>query len=142
MRGLQDAFRKLEDDLIGTGLVNNVELSRPDDFLKKKKNFYPAVHIDYETGSLTDFTATVNMEVIIVDQVDEEIDGHENKVLSSTLTIASRLVAILQKADPQELFHLNEDATFTRVYEQGAQNYAGHVLSFPLVIQNESHENG
>lgn len=138
MQGLKAATNKIRQELIDTGLVNNVEISRPDDFLKDKKNFYPAVHIDYSGASASDAIVTVNMSVLIVDVVDEQLNNEET-VMNTTLAIAARIQAVLQRSEASNNFNLDEDASLTRLYEQGAQNYAGWAMTFPLKIVNESH---
>lgn len=138
MQGLKAATDKIRQELIDTGLVNNVEISRPDDFLQEKKNFFPAVHVDYEGASTSDAIVTLNMQCVIVDIVDEDLQNEED-VLNATLAIAGRIQAVLQRSEPSTNFNLDVDATLTRVYEQGSQNYAGWVMTFPLKIVNESH---
>ena len=142
MQGLKRATQAIRRHLTETGLVQeaSIMVSRPDDFLQDKKNFYPAIHIDYIGGTGSDQILTVNFTILVVDIVDEELRNEED-VFNSTLSISARIIAELQKAEPSELYHLNEDATLDRLYEKGEQNYAGWALQFPLIIQNTSHAN-
>lgn len=139
MRGLKAATDKIREEALDTGLVNNVMISRPDDFLQDKKNFYPAVHIDYDGASTNDTIVTVNMSILIVDIVDETLNNEED-VLNTTLAIAARIQAVLQRSEPSTMFNLDADASLTRMYEQGTQNYSGWGMTFPLKIMNQSHE--
>lgn len=139
MQGLNAAIAKIRQELIDTGLVNTIMVSRPDDFLQDKKNFYPAVHVDYSGAQANDTIVTVNMELSIVDIVDEDV-ANEEHVFNTTLAIAARIQAVLQRSEPSNNFNLDVDSTLTRLYEQGTQNYAGWGMSFPLKVINQSHE--
>lgn len=138
MRGLLQATSVIREEAIETGLINNVEVSRPDDFLNKKRNFFPAMHIDYAGGTTTDSINTVEFSIALVDIVDEDLQNEEN-ILSNMLDVAGRIQAVLGQSEARTDFNLDEPATITRLYEQGEQNYAGWVMEFPLKIANKSH---
>lgn len=138
MQGVKAATNKIREELIETRLVNTVMVSRPDDFLQDKKNFFPAVHVDYSGGNASDAIVTLNMDIMIVDIVDEDLQNEET-VLNTTLTIAGRIQAVLQASEADSEYNLDVDGTLTRLYEKGTQNYAGWLLQFPLKIVNTAH---
>ena len=140
MRGLNNATDKIRRELVATGLINeaSVLIARPDDFVRDKREFYPAALVDYESASIDDRVVTLSMELVIFDVVDEDLQNEED-VLAVTLAVIARVVAVLQKSDPSELFHLNEDATLERVYEDSSHNLSGWKATFNLDIVNQSH---
>ena len=140
MRGLRNLTRKIQEELVDTELIQeaSILIARPDDFVRDKKNFYPAVLVDYDSANVNDRVAVVSMEISILDVVDEDLQNEED-VIAVSLAIISRIVAVLQKSDPTELFHLDEDATLTRIYEDSSQNLAGWQARFSVNIVNQSH---
>lgn len=138
MRGLLETVQVIKDELVNTGLVNNVEVSRPDDFLQNKRNFFPAAHIDYGRATTSDSIITVDVILTLVDVVDEELDNEET-VLSNMLDVAGRVQAVLGESQARINHNLDVPSSLTRLYEQGEQNYAGWVMEFPLKMVNRSH---
>ena len=140
MRGLNNATDKIKRELVATGLIkeSSVLIARPDDFVQDKRNFYPAALVDYSSASVDDRVVTLTMVLDLFDVVDEDLQNEED-VLAVTLAVISRIVSVLQKSDPAELFHLQDDADLERIYEDSTQNLSGWRATFQLDIINSSH---
>ena len=139
MTGLYQARNKIELILKDFG-VNMAVGGQIDDFLREKKNFFPAARVDWGSATISNETVTIDMAVTIVDTVEDDL-GNEENVLNTTLAITARLVAVLQEATPDHLFSLDANPTAEYIFEQGDQNFAGWAMVLPLTIHNSSHEN-
>ena len=140
MQGLKNATDKIRRELIATGLVENASIliNRPDEFVRDKREFYPAALIDYDSAAVNDRIVSLTMKITVLDIVDDDLENEED-VYAVTLAIISRIVSVLQKSDPSELFHLQEDATLERVYEDSAQNLEGWTATMEIDIVNQAH---
>lgn len=129
---------KIQGLLSSSPFINSIHVGQADDFVRQKKNFYPAARVDYGDATLSNEIIQMTMHVIILGQVDEEFDN-ENDVLNNCLTAGARLVAELQEASHDADFELNEDVQSEYLWEQEEANLAGFGLTINLTMRNTSH---
>ena len=142
MQGLKTALDIINDEFLpgNNSLVKRIVEGSPDDFLTDKKNFYPAINIDYGDITFSDQTITVAMEMVIVDLYDEDL-ANEMEVFRRCGFIAARVTSLFQHASDEEPIHINDDPVGNRVVpeDDGPANLTGVLTTFNLIIPNPAH---
>ena len=152
MIGLKWLIDDLTNDLDPNSgsLVKRVVEGSPDDFLRDKINFYPAVNIDYATGSITSQVVNLTLEIEAVEKVTREETADfdngkaEGEAFRTALFIIGRAVAFLTDvADPQRPYQIVGEAVIEKGYpeDEGADDVVAVRASIPISIQNVAHDN-
>ena len=139
MTALYTTREKIEGLLRNDPFVTTIHRGQEDDFLTQKTDFYPAVRVDFgDVNNVSNEAVSIHTFVTILGNVDEDF-GNEDFVLSTTMTIGTRLVANLQEAVHDANFELNINPTFSRLIEYGDNNLAGYGIELEIMTPNTSH---
>ena len=135
--GIRERITSLLDE---SPFINNIHRGQVDDFLRQKKNFYPAARVDYGASVISNEVITQDVTVALLDQVDDGF-GNEDDIINNMMAVAARLVAQLQEASHSAEYEISDEVVADYIYEYDDANLAGWGLTISITTPNTSHNN-
>ena len=148
MNTLYSLTEKLSELLTSNELLTTVSMGDINEVDLDKKTNFPLAHFNLQDGTISSATATVGVNILLMDIVDvskdadiDKVVGNDNEidVLNSMLAAGTKIVQeFIRGTEYSNLFHVEGDASFEFFTDRFENKLAGVSIDFQVVLRNSS----